>query len=707
MILAIALASVLVIGGAAAFIMLGDDDDKEDPYAYFDGAGLKALGNINKDNVIDSRDYDAVKSLIDGGASVGDNPLADANNDGILDEKDLETIKKIMDKEPATLWHINYHDVDSNGTMDKELVSTKVPVTSTIMTGSSNNFMLFTLLGIGAGEVVKGACFGSTNDSFLYKTKNGGNGLLDVTQLGTKSYEIEFENGKIGSSNIIKEEKVTCLVTDWNRIYIDNESAFETGGVDVVRIAAASFVKEDYTHSIALLGQIFSKSEEARHIIDLYDGAAENIRTAVSKLSDDQIKRFIASSTTSAVSSEESDYTAVGIAAGGRFALSGYDFGGSSVIYVNDNLGIFDTREYKIDSIMHIRTGLSYNSKPSDIANCWAEYANGMSLWEHAYDGQVLISGSIPVPCRVAYAAYAMYGNILPELSESWANEILSSFEANYHGVDMSKTHNGILALRSYEFSVTFGDDVTVKDGKGAEVVSGAKFPYGTELSATVNVVDPSKTLVAEGSALSDGKFAVVNNIAVKYVPNKVLEAQSAAASKLVELYSGKTYMESAVANKTPTGGSQSGTVTLTNQSYVADAKRTSSISFAYYDSVGDAKAAFDNFKADGKMKKPSDTGYRQYDVSSIVDGEDNDIYLVYSGGHKVGSAYTGSTIYVTAYYKNIVLTFNPSSYISHYTFDTSFHSMTAEEITEYFTKEVKVFAESLEAAMKAAVPAS
>ena len=40
--------------------------DKSDPYAYFDGVGLKVLGNVNGDNVIDNDDYNAVKQLIDG-----------------------------------------------------------------------------------------------------------------------------------------------------------------------------------------------------------------------------------------------------------------------------------------------------------------------------------------------------------------------------------------------------------------------------------------------------------------------------------------------------------------------------------------------------------------------------------------------------------------------------------------------------------------
>ena len=701
----IAVVAVVAAGGAAAFVFLGNNSSGSDPLAYFNDAGLKVLGNENGDNVIDSSDYSAIETLVNEKASVSDHPLADANHDGKLDEADLEVVNKIINKETVAIWHINFHDTDSNGTMDKELVSTTIPVTSTIMTGSANNFMLFTLLGITPGTVVKGACYSSTNDAFLYgKTANGGNGFLDknvVKNLGTKSYEIEFENGTIGSSDTIQSEDVTCLVTDWNRIYIPNESAFEKAHVDVVRITAASFDKSDYTHSIALLGLIFNVSENANSLITLYDNTAKTINDAIATLPAEKVKKVVASSTTAAVSSGESDYTAACIAAGGKFALEGYNFGGSSVIYVSDNLGIFDTRQYNIDNIVHIRTGISYDKKTNVAAN-WAEYANGMSLWEKAYTGQVLVSGSIPVPCRVAYIAYALYHDDLDTLSKTWADELLSAFEAKYSGVNMTKEHNSVLALTSANYSVTVSDDVTVETLNGATVTSGDIFPYGTTLKIKAKVADANKTLVAEGSTVKDGKFDVINAIDAKYVPNVVLEAQNKAASKLVELYDGKTYLEHGVANQTATGGEQPGAVTITNQSYNVDASRTSTIHFKYYDTISDAQAAYTACQSVSGIKKSTDSGYQALDTSSIVAATDNGFYFVYSGSHSSGKDYTGSTVYVTAYYKNMVLLYESSGYISHYSFDTAYHTMTADQITAHFTAEALEFANAIEAALKA-----
>ena len=90
MIAVIAVVIIAVAGGATAVYLTSNHGSKEDPLAYFDGAGLKVLGNENKDNVIDSKDYDAVQALVNDKASAKDHPLADANNDGTLDEKDLD-----------------------------------------------------------------------------------------------------------------------------------------------------------------------------------------------------------------------------------------------------------------------------------------------------------------------------------------------------------------------------------------------------------------------------------------------------------------------------------------------------------------------------------------------------------------------------------------------------------------------------------------
>lgn len=282
----VAIVAVLVAASVGVYAVVGNKDDVDSP-ASMEGAELKVLGNANGDRVIDSKDIDVIEKAIDDGVALKDAPLADANNDGVIDDKDIEVVKKIINKESVTVWHINYHDVDGDSTMDMERVSTQYPVSAAIMTGSANSFIMCYMIGI--IDEIKGASYGSSNDSTLF-----GSTYLNTSKtvkLVKSSTSITFEDGKAGSSNVIAEKGVTCVLSDWNRTYLTNESAFETAGVDVVRVAAASVDKEVYTHSILLLGFLFQKESRASDLVDLYDSTMKTIKDAVSTLPEDKNSR--------------------------------------------------------------------------------------------------------------------------------------------------------------------------------------------------------------------------------------------------------------------------------------------------------------------------------------------------------------------------------------------------------------------------------
>lgn len=711
MIAVIAVVAVLVVGGVTVAVILANNNHSDEkPYAYFDGVGLKVLGNVDKDNEITQNDYDEVQKLINDKASAsGDNKLADANNDGELNEDDLTVIKNVIDGTATSIWHISYHDTDGNGTMDLELVSTKYPVTSTIMTGSANNFIMFALIGIPAGDVVKGASYSKTsNDDFLYTDSYLKTAL--VQSLGSSSTTIEFENGKGATSDLINKEKVTCLVTDWNRTYITNEKTFEDAGVDVIRIAAASFDKEDYTHTISLLGTLFKQKENAAKIVKLYDDTTTNINDMLSKIPADAKKKAVASSMNGALSSEGSDYTAACEAAGAEFGLKGFDFGGSTSVYVDSNKGVFDTREYNFDHIIHIRTALTYKNTDATIGSLWAEYANAMGLWEKAYTGQILISGTVPVPLRVALITYEMYKGTVEDINKTWVDSIRSDFEKNYHigSVDVSSKSARPLSLSTWNFKVTeIGDGVEVRDKNNNLVSAGDSFVYGTELSITATTPDATKTLVAENSSVKDGKFLVVNNIKAKYVPTVYLEAQARAAQKLAEYSGDGKYIQNAVAN-----AEKHGSLQTTNVAYNGpDSTRVHSIYFEYYATVAEAKAAYDSYADPSKSvaSKLSDTDkYTTVNTSTIVEASDNAILLGYSHDvHDAKKEYTGSTVYFVAYYKNIVLKADANGigtgvYQSIYSYDSALYNKTSAELNTYWGAEALAFANAIEAALKA-----
>lgn len=618
------------------------------------GAGLKVLGNLDGNEKINESDLELLKKVVADGIAYELYPIADVNNDGQINGDDIVALQKIVDAvngdDKAVIWHYNYHDTDGDGRMDVELVSTTFPITSAITTGSANTFIMLYTLGI--VEEIKGASYSGTNDTWLY-----GDTYLDktkVTRVGTSSTTIAFEDGKAGSSNVISEKQVTCVISDWNRSYLTNESAFRSANIDVVRVAAASFDPSTYTHSISLLGLLFQKEKNATKLLSYYNEAYNTIEEAVATLPADKIKKVVASSTTGAISSADSDYTAFCEAAGAAYGLSGYDFGGSSSINVSDNLGIFDNRKYNFDNIVHIRTALTYASTPEQVAKYWSEYANAMSLWDHAYDGQVLVSGSIPVPARVAYIAYAIYGSEIDTLSLDWANGIHDKL-ASLYKKDVSDAPNKNLVLNSYKFKVTVEDGVSVKTADGKEVKSGDEFVYGTKLYISAVTVKEGYILRADGSTIdADNSFIVCDNIRARYISEEIIDKLTTAADSFVKAYGEGVY------GKASSAKDNEGTFTIagTNSTGGATSK---DFKFTYYDSPELAKAAFEEL-----VKK--DKGSILLDTSAFSDKFDG-IYVKFSNNVSKTKPYLYSTIYLCAYKDNMVIDM-VNTYLTTYCYD-------------------------------------
>ena len=429
-------AILVVAAGAAVVVKNNSDDGHVNTPESLDNAVLKVYGNIDGDEDIDQDDVKTIEKLIHDKATAADYPMADANRDGTIDQKDVDIVKKIIDGESTEIWHVNYYDVDGNGTMDEELVKTKFPIKSAVMTGSTNSFLLMTMCGI--VEEIKGASYSSADkalfgDTFLDTSK--------VTKLtGSSSTEMDYEAGASGASQLVVEKNVTALITDWNKTYISNYKDFEDAGVDVVRVAAASTDKKVCDHSILLLGLLFQKVERTKQLVALYDTVFDEI---ASKTSAKPVKA-IASSMTNYVSSESSDYFQVLKAAGASFGLDGYNFNGKNSIKASENKGIFDKDTYNFDYIIHIRTGVSYADY--DAAKIWKSYTDAFALWNDT-EHQYIISGTVPVPVRIALAASI----INEDISEDWANEIHQKFLDSFLQKYNYETHS----FESYGFDLS------------------------------------------------------------------------------------------------------------------------------------------------------------------------------------------------------------------------------------------------------------
>lgn len=694
--IAICVAAVVVIAGGAAIVMNGDNDNSKGDTDIMAGVGLKALGNLDKDTDIDADDLALLKQKVESNTSYSDCPLADVNNDKKIDAEDVTALENILaaiadttGATKATVWHYNYHDSDGNGTMDTELVSTKFPITSTIATGSTNTLIYLYNLGF-TTDTLKGISYSKGSvDQWLYKET-----YLTLPQLNSIAPEIPFEDGKIGSSDIISKENVTCVISDWNRTYLPNEDDFEKANVDVVRVAASSFDPEVYTHSISLLGLLFAKEDKASTLLSYYNEAYNDIKDAVATLPADKIKKVIASSSDGSISSPGSDYTAFCIAAGAEFGLEGYNFGSPTSIKVADNLGIFDTREYNFDNIVHIRTALNYDSTTDQVAKYWSNYANSMSKWEHAYDGQVLVSGSIPVPARVAYIAYAIYGSEVEALSLDWANGIHSKLASLYPDKKISDAPNQTLVLSSYMYSITVEDGVTVKTTDGTTVNTGDKFAYGTKLILSATTVKEGYTLRADGSTLNDdGSFIVCDNIRARYVDNAVLDKLTSTANAFVTAYNEGVY------GKASATADNEGVFTMSGTYYNGTAT-TKDLKFTYCDTADIAKTQYEALKTTCEGK-----GKIVLEISSELSSKFDGIYVQFSSSTSSKTPYIGSTLYLCAYKGNMVIDM-VGTYLSNYYYNDATYEKYKDDSTArqaFFTEGATAFVTALATAFNTA----
>ena len=426
MIYAVVVVVILVVAAVGVYAVVNDDNgsDHGTP-AEMDNAALKVYGNINGARYLNSDDATLIQQLIDEGHTAEEYPLADANRDGILNSDDVAVVNAVVNGASTTLWHINYHDINGDGIMDEEVVSTKYPISSVIMTASTN--MSITMFSLGIVDEVKGATYSSSLDDALF-----GDNYLDtdkVVRLGTSSTSITFEDGRVGSSDVIAQQGVTAVLTDWNRTYITNEADFENANIDVVRISAAAVDEETLTHSVMLIGLLFQKVDRAESYLDL---CMEVLNYVDSSITQDSLPKVVVSSMTGYLSSAGSDYTQAVLRAGAEYGIPDVSFGGSTSLQIEDHPEVY---QYDFSYIIHLRSGLDYGQTAESNAELVTTCTTPFSDWRYADSGQYIVSGMIPPVLRVAYAAYAMHSD---SINLDAVNELHQRFvDQFYNGLDI------------------------------------------------------------------------------------------------------------------------------------------------------------------------------------------------------------------------------------------------------------------------------
>ena len=448
---------------------------------------LEVFGNVNEDFVIDNKDIQALQmALKDGTASKL--KYADANFDGVIDDDDISYIEsiiaatydspvevKLVNRYSGTNADKGFEDVEFvNGSSGDYYTYATVPTNKIAMSASANNILLMKYLGI--VDEIKAVAYSGTIDSAFYPEYQ----YLFVDSSKTFDALGSFEYRIGGSAQYVSKELlldhvtkdgVTLYVSGDNKGYLTQDTKKGYGitesemldlGIDVVRVGSAYTDPTAYYSNIAtlcfVLGADVSKLSNmidwtAKTIEEINKklnetvgkGTVKEVNIAVSSATSYSEKSDGTISTYNYVSSDTSDYTSAVLAAGGHFALEGYDFKGSSSSAKYEDFGKW-LLEYDIDKIVIIKTGSGYSFVKGEatttakgietMQGCFKAFKDTESY----YNNEIyVISGDAPIILRTVFAAVVLYPDLF---TEDWANNLYKDYAVKFMGLSTDDLTN-------------------------------------------------------------------------------------------------------------------------------------------------------------------------------------------------------------------------------------------------------------------------
>ena len=402
-----AVVAVALVAIAAVALCMGNDGDEKKTIPDTAGTFGTVYGNADGNCVIDDIDIDIIEDIISGKRSLSDYPFADADNDGSVDQTDLQTVKDIIAKKSMKVKVLN---------TEGNVIDVQYPVKKFIVLAGSNLAPLMNILDatdrISAAAYSKldsirdrPVCEGIENGSIVKLTVNGTAADMDAISKLKDTHVMLTENG---SHYDLDSDKNIKTLNAWN--------------IDVLRMDCRD--PGDDTRTMAVFGILLDKGAEVQSYIDFADGVYEDIK----KIEGDSFgtaRALICGKASNGLSGKSSGYTAmVEKMAGGHNVA---DWEESSKKFENHDPALLADK-YDAD-VGFFGTGTYYDDDgfSAKAISGYEERYSHLDAWKN---GDVYIfSTSMPVLCRVAYFAEAMY----PDLFEKgWANGIHQEFVNRY-----------------------------------------------------------------------------------------------------------------------------------------------------------------------------------------------------------------------------------------------------------------------------------
>lgn len=398
---------VIIIAGAAAFVLLNDDSDDPVEKVHLD-TQLAVYGNADNDSYIDSDDRAIIQDIIDGKKSLADYPLADANRDGKVDADDLTVVDRIIAGERTDVYAIDQIDrvVKVSYPMDNVIA-----VSSDICTFMACSGFSDTVVGMISSSIYPNIYQGMVD--------NGAENLEKSRTLSATSWAaIKDIDAKLYKSG----EGVGAVICDREKGFSDVEQELKDADIPAIVIRATDPSKT--LPGTLLIGFLLGPEhyKGCQDYVLACEKATNDLNEKVASLSEDQKVKFLAMCSIRCTSGTESQYTQLGIHAGG-IAKTKIQGDTSPLLQTVDAITEYDDL---IDKIINFKTLGCANGELSDT---WeAAKINYVTNSAH-FEDMAFINCSMPTTCRVLYAASFFYPDLIDrDYVDSFFQDIVDNY---------------------------------------------------------------------------------------------------------------------------------------------------------------------------------------------------------------------------------------------------------------------------------------
>ena len=447
----IAVAAVVVIAAAAVVLSINGGSS----YENIKTTSLPVYGNANEDYLVDQEDVKLINSLID--TDVSDHPYADANGDGKITSEDADIVQKMINGEKTKVRVLDQHIYD-NG--EVHIAEIEYPLDNVI---TINPDMLQLTFMFDGDEKVIG--YVANRDSYsktFYKADvNGFTQCLGTTPRELK--QTEWENIKNLDSELYNKGEGIGAILAYNDAALgDYKDDIERIGIPIIYIRCTDPI---YSIDAAmLLGFLFGPeySTKAMNYANDCRKAIVDVTEAVEKLSDSERTRFVALCMWKYISQHDSQYTKIGLQAGG-IDVPNLPGNGSSPLNDVEAITIYNG---KVNYLMNCRT-------------CDCTLVSPVSLFEDSridilkksseFENMFYVNLSMPTPCRIMYVASVFYPEIV---STNDAHKYFQTMVDKYLSYLNDTVEDGDFnVVQDMTTIVTYQDYIDAKGGSGEEEV--------------------------------------------------------------------------------------------------------------------------------------------------------------------------------------------------------------------------------------------